>query len=249
MPIKQRFSRILSRKSQSSESPPSAHQSQSLPESATDPTTAAQESSRATREQQAEVPGSAGRDGTAPGRDTPTTLNSSSNESRKSKRDSTATTAASSETSGKVSSNLSRSLPWRRRKTVTPKEQQVSYDTGTAEPAPAKEKSEKSDADSGRKSRWFLGVRNNRDSRNKQTSDQRQQQQKEPKDGRQQQQQRRRHPSERPLTEMNLRHQEMLSHFKMEFGRGRRRPSLGGRSSFSGISPRTSWRPGAENEM
>ncbi|KAI3397681.1 hypothetical protein diail_10450 [Diaporthe ilicicola] len=50
---------------------------------------------------------------------------------------------------------------------------------------------------------------------------------------------RRVHPSERPLTEQNLRHQEMLGTFTMKFGRSRRY-SRGGRSSFSGISPRCS---------
>lgn len=44
------------------------------------------------------------------------------------------------------------------------------------------------------------------------------------------------HPSERPLTEMNLRHQEILSSFTFNFGR--RKGSNGGRRSFaSGISP------------
>lgn len=47
------------------------------------------------------------------------------------------------------------------------------------------------------------------------------------------------HPSERPLTEQNLRHQEMLGTFTMKFGRSRRF-SRGARSSFSGISPRCS---------
>lgn len=51
--------------------------------------------------------------------------------------------------------------------------------------------------------------------------------------------QRRLHPSERPLTEQNLRHQEMLGTFTMKFGRSRRF-SRGARSSFSGISPRCS---------
>lgn len=50
---------------------------------------------------------------------------------------------------------------------------------------------------------------------------------------------RRLHPSERPLTEQNLRHQEMLGTFTMKFGRSRRF-SRGARSSFSGISPRCS---------
>lgn len=50
---------------------------------------------------------------------------------------------------------------------------------------------------------------------------------------------RRMHPSERPLTEQNLRHQEMLGTFTMKFGRSRRF-SRGARSSFSGISPRCS---------
>lgn len=50
---------------------------------------------------------------------------------------------------------------------------------------------------------------------------------------------RRVHPSERPLTEQNLRHQEMLGTFTMKFGRSRRF-SRGARSSFSGISPRCS---------
>lgn len=45
------------------------------------------------------------------------------------------------------------------------------------------------------------------------------------------------HPSERPLTEANLRQQEMLSAFKWEFGRSGRRGSLGGWSVESGISP------------
>ncbi|KAH8909791.1 hypothetical protein BR93DRAFT_419989 [Coniochaeta sp. PMI_546] len=49
---------------------------------------------------------------------------------------------------------------------------------------------------------------------------------------------RRVHPSERPLTEANLRQQEMLSQFKWEFGRSQgRRDSLGGWSVESGISP------------
>lgn len=48
-------------------------------------------------------------------------------------------------------------------------------------------------------------------------------------------QKQRMHPSERPLTETNLRHQELLSTFTMSFGR--RRMSQGGRTSFSGISP------------
>jgi len=46
---------------------------------------------------------------------------------------------------------------------------------------------------------------------------------------------RRIHPSERPLTEANLRQQEALSGFKWEFGR--RRESIGGWSVESGISP------------
>lgn len=60
------------------------------------------------------------------------------------------------------------------------------------------------------------------------------------KDGRnaQQPQRRRVHPSERPLTEANLRQQEMLSGFKWEFGRSQgRRNSLGAWSVESGISP------------
>jgi hypothetical protein len=45
------------------------------------------------------------------------------------------------------------------------------------------------------------------------------------------------HPSERPLTEGNLRHQELLSAFSMNFGR-RRASQGGGRTSFaSNISP------------
>ncbi|KAB5570623.1 hypothetical protein GE09DRAFT_714272 [Coniochaeta sp. 2T2.1] len=49
---------------------------------------------------------------------------------------------------------------------------------------------------------------------------------------------RRVHPSERPLTEANLRQQEMLAQFKWEFGRSTgRRNSLGGWSVNSGISP------------
>ncbi|KAB5558105.1 hypothetical protein GE09DRAFT_1221238 [Coniochaeta sp. 2T2.1] len=49
---------------------------------------------------------------------------------------------------------------------------------------------------------------------------------------------RRIHPSERPLTEANLRQQEMLAQFKWEFGRSTgRRNSLGGWSVNSGISP------------
>lgn len=43
------------------------------------------------------------------------------------------------------------------------------------------------------------------------------------------------HPAERPLTETNLRHQELLSAFAMNFGR--RRASQGGRTSYSNISP------------
>jgi hypothetical protein len=41
-------------------------------------------------------------------------------------------------------------------------------------------------------------------------------------------------PAERPPTETNLRHQELLSAFTMTFGR--RRPSQGGRMSFGGVS-------------
>lgn len=44
------------------------------------------------------------------------------------------------------------------------------------------------------------------------------------------------HPSERPLTEQNLRHQEILGTFTMKFGRSRAL-SRGARSGFSGISP------------
>lgn len=44
-----------------------------------------------------------------------------------------------------------------------------------------------------------------------------------------------RHPSERPLTEANLQHQEILGAFSMKFGR--RKASGAGRTSFSGISP------------
>ncbi|KAJ9158437.1 hypothetical protein NKR19_g3291 [Coniochaeta hoffmannii] len=54
---------------------------------------------------------------------------------------------------------------------------------------------------------------------------------------------RRVHPSERPLTEANLRQQEALSAFKWEFGRSRRRDSLGAWSDESGISPCGSRRP------
>lgn len=55
---------------------------------------------------------------------------------------------------------------------------------------------------------------------------------------------RRVHPSERPLTEANLRQQEALSAFKWEFGRSQgRRDSLGGWSVESGISPCCSRRP------
>jgi len=43
------------------------------------------------------------------------------------------------------------------------------------------------------------------------------------------------HPGERPLTEANMRHQELLSAFTMNFGRTR--TSVGGRTSVSGISP------------
>jgi hypothetical protein len=43
------------------------------------------------------------------------------------------------------------------------------------------------------------------------------------------------HPREQPLTEANLKHQELLNAFTMTFGR--RRGSQGGRSSFGGISP------------
>lgn len=46
------------------------------------------------------------------------------------------------------------------------------------------------------------------------------------------------HPSERELTEQNLRHQELLSAFTMSFGRsGARKQSAGGRTSGSGVSP------------
>ena len=46
--------------------------------------------------------------------------------------------------------------------------------------------------------------------------------------------QRRMHPSERPLTEINLRHQEMLSAFTFKFGRtGGPMPNLGGISPCS----------------
>ncbi|KAJ9151990.1 hypothetical protein NKR23_g2827 [Pleurostoma richardsiae] len=51
------------------------------------------------------------------------------------------------------------------------------------------------------------------------------------------------HPSERPLTRTNLRHQEMLSTFQFRFG------SSGGRRSNSGISPRGSRHPSAENAV
>jgi hypothetical protein len=47
---------------------------------------------------------------------------------------------------------------------------------------------------------------------------------------------RRIHPSERPLTEANLRQQEALAQFKWEFGR-KGPGSLGGWSLESGISP------------
>ncbi|PSR75468.1 hypothetical protein BD289DRAFT_447669 [Coniella lustricola] len=59
------------------------------------------------------------------------------------------------------------------------------------------------------------------------------------------------HPSERPLTEQNIRHQEMLGTYRLNFGRtgsmsrSRRRLSRGTvRSSFSGVSPGNS-RPGS----
>jgi len=43
------------------------------------------------------------------------------------------------------------------------------------------------------------------------------------------------HPAERPLSETNMRHQELLNAFTMNFGR--RKTSAGGRTSYSGISP------------
>lgn len=63
------------------------------------------------------------------------------------------------------------------------------------------------------------------------------------------------HPSEEPLDETALRHQELLANFQMNFGRAarsagahgsRRKSSIGGwswRSSMSGISPGTSRNP------
>lgn len=52
------------------------------------------------------------------------------------------------------------------------------------------------------------------------------------------------HPSERPLTEANLRQQEALNAFKWEFGRSQgRRNSLGAWSVETGISPCCSRRP------
>jgi len=42
-------------------------------------------------------------------------------------------------------------------------------------------------------------------------------------------------PWERPLSETNLRHQELLNAFTMNFGR--RKTSAGGRTSVSGVSP------------
>lgn len=57
-----------------------------------------------------------------------------------------------------------------------------------------------------------------------------------PKARKQQQPPQRVHPSERPLTEGNLRHQEMLSSFTFSFG-SRRKGSNAGRTSFSGVSP------------
>ncbi|PTB65280.1 hypothetical protein BBK36DRAFT_1204724 [Trichoderma citrinoviride] len=44
------------------------------------------------------------------------------------------------------------------------------------------------------------------------------------------------HPSEKPLTEQNLKHQEMLSHFKMEFGASDPSQVLQD-LDFDGISP------------
>ncbi len=46
------------------------------------------------------------------------------------------------------------------------------------------------------------------------------------------------HPADRPLTETNLRHQELLSTFTFKFGR--RRSSAGRRSTYSNVSPRHS---------
>ncbi|KAL7935074.1 hypothetical protein V8C35DRAFT_26259 [Trichoderma chlorosporum] len=43
------------------------------------------------------------------------------------------------------------------------------------------------------------------------------------------------HPSEKPLTEQNLKHQEMLSHFKMTFGASD--PAQVQELDFDGISP------------
>ncbi|TPX10857.1 uncharacterized protein E0L32_008246 [Thyridium curvatum] len=45
------------------------------------------------------------------------------------------------------------------------------------------------------------------------------------------------HPSERELTEQNLRHQELLGAFTMSFGRSGRKHSGGARTSGSGVSP------------
>ncbi|KAH8890802.1 hypothetical protein GQ53DRAFT_824058 [Thozetella sp. PMI_491] len=50
------------------------------------------------------------------------------------------------------------------------------------------------------------------------------------------------HPTERPLTEANLRHQELFSAFTFKFGR--RKTSAGGRTNHSNISPGNS-RPGS----
>ncbi|KAK3942982.1 hypothetical protein QBC46DRAFT_378628 [Diplogelasinospora grovesii] len=50
------------------------------------------------------------------------------------------------------------------------------------------------------------------------------------------------HPSERPLTQTNIHHQEMLSGFTLKFGR--RRESVGARTTYSNVSPGCS-RPGS----
>ncbi|KAH7329256.1 hypothetical protein B0I35DRAFT_40424 [Stachybotrys elegans] len=52
------------------------------------------------------------------------------------------------------------------------------------------------------------------------------------------------HPSEKPLTAQNLKHQEMFSHFTMTFGASD--PSQIHRLSFDGISPCCTRRPSLE---
>ncbi len=52
------------------------------------------------------------------------------------------------------------------------------------------------------------------------------------------------HPDEQGLSELNVRHQELLGSFSMKFGR--RRTSTGGYTSYSGISPGNSRHPSVD---